>query len=500
MQYPSNGMRNGPGSPAPAGPAPASQVAASRAPANQPPQQDQRPQPNQAQQPAQPPQPNQASQANQPQQRQLARVARETTRENPWPLSLLSKNIKQYVDRMSPLWVEGQVVQLNERPATKMSFLTMRDVNEDISMDVTAFGGVLQSTGGAVQAGTRVVAYVKPTFWMRSGRLNLQAQEIHPVGIGDLLAQIEQLRKRLQAEGLFNPEIKKPLPFLPRTIGLICGRNAKAKDDVLVNAKARWPGAEFEIREVLVQGPGAVPGVSQAIAELDALEHVDVIIIARGGGSVEDLLPFSDETMVRAAFAARKPIVSAIGHEGDAPLLDLVADVRASTPTDAARRVVPDLAEENRNLARTVTTMRLRVEERIVREREYLDLLRSHPVLKTPTGSLQMHENVLEQLTQRMRHAITNRIGRERQGLSSTTATLRAMSPQATLERGYSIIKAPGVGVLTDVRNVKKGDILEAVLAHGSMITTVFGTRPPVTEDYAAAEADPATDAGTTHE
>ncbi|MDO5049459.1 MAG: exodeoxyribonuclease VII large subunit [Actinomycetaceae bacterium] len=437
---------------------------------------------NQAPQPARQ-NPQQPTHNTPAEQRQLARVARETTRENPWPLSLLSKNIKQYVDRMSPLWIEGQVVQLNERPATKMSFLTIRDVNEDISMDVTTFGGVLQASGGAVQAGTRVVAYVKPSFWTRSGRLNLQAQEIHPVGIGDLLAQIELLRKRLQAEGLFDPARKKPLPFLPRTIGLICGRNAKAKDDVLVNATARWPGAQFEVREVLVQGPGAAPGVSQAIAELDALEHVDVIIIARGGGSVEDLLPFSDESMVRAAAAAHKPIVSAIGHEGDAPLLDLVADVRASTPTDAARRVVPDLAEENRNLARTVTTMRLRVEERIVREREYLELLRSHPVLKTPTGSLQMHEKVLDQLTQSMRHAVSTRISRERQGLSATTATLRAMSPQATLERGYAIIKAPGIGVLKDVRDVKKGDILEAVLARGSMITTVFGTRPPEDPD-----------------
>ena len=275
---------------------------------------------------------------------------------------------------------------------------------------------------------------------MRSGRLNLQAQEIHPVGIGDHCPD-RATRKHLQAEGPSTRRSRNHSPSSPHDRpDLWPKREGEGRRPV--NAKARWPGAEFEIREVLVQGPGAVPGVSQAIAELDALEHVDVIIIARGGGSVEDLLPFSDETMVRAAFAARKPIVSAIGHEGDAPLLDLVADVRASTPTDAARRVVPDLAEENRNLARTVTTMRLRVEERIVREREYLDLLRSHPVLKTPTGSLQMHENVLEQLTQRMRHAITNRIGRERQGLSSTTATLRAMSPQATLERGYSIIKA----------------------------------------------------------
>ncbi|MDO5034269.1 MAG: exodeoxyribonuclease VII large subunit [Actinomycetaceae bacterium] len=408
-----------------------------------------------------------------------ARLARDTTRENPWPLALLSKNMKQYIDRMSPLWVEAQVVQLNERPATKMSFLTIRDVNEDVSMDVTVFGGVLAQTGGAVQAGTRVVARVKPTFWERSGRLNLQAAEIYPVGIGDLLAQIEMLRKRLAAEGLFNAEHKKPLPFLPRTIGLICGRNAKAKDDVLVNATARWPGARFEIREVLVQGPGAAPGVSAAIAELDALEHVDVIIVARGGGSVEDLLPFSDEQIVRAAFNTRTPIVSAIGHEGDAPLLDLVADVRASTPTDAARKVVPDLKEERMNLARAREAMLLRVSEMVARERRYLTLLQDRPVLREPTGSLQVYKTSLSQTVQTMRHLVESRVIRERTALATNTATLRAMSPQSTLERGYSIVKAPGVGVVTDVASVKKGDILEVMLARGSMITTVFGTQPP---------------------
>lgn len=408
----------------------------------------------------------------------LAKVARETTRENPWPLALLSKNMKQYIDRMSALWVEGQIVQLNERPSTRMSFLTIRDVDEDVSMDVTVFGGVLQRTGGAVQAGTRVVAYVKPTFWERSGRLNLQASEIHPVGVGDLLAQIEQLRQKLQAEGLFNAEHKKLLPFLPRTIGLICGRNAKAKDDVLVNAMARWPGARFEIREVLVQGPNCPPEVSAAIAELDAIESVDVIIVARGGGSVEDLLPFSDERIIRAAFKANKPVVSAIGHEGDAPLLDLVADVRASTPTDTARKVVPDLKEEHANLARALESIRSRAQMQIKRESEYLNLLKDRPVLKEPTGSLQIYKTGLTQAVTNMRHFVSARIDRERAGLVEAAATLRALSPQATLERGYSIVKAPGVGLVKDSASVKKGDILEIMLARGSMIATVFGTQP----------------------
>lgn len=407
-----------------------------------------------------------------------ARFARETTRENPWPLRLLSENIKTYVDRMSPLWIEGQIVQLNERAATRMSFLTIRDVEAEISMDVTAFGNVLANAGGTLKPGSRVVAHVKPSFWTKTGRLSLQAREIHPIGVGDLLAQIEALRQKLAAEGLFADGHKKPLPFLPRRIGLICGQNAKAKDDVIVNATARWPGAQFAIREVLVQGSGCVADVTRALGELDAIEDVDVIVIARGGGAVEDLLPFSDEVMLRAVFAARTPVVSAIGHEGDAPLLDLVADYRASTPTDAARTIVPDLHAELDGLSRATSTLRQRVRHRIDTERERLDLLIQRPVLTSPAMSLTSHTQGLAQAVTSLRHHITMRLTNAQSEMSEATATLRAMSPQATLERGYSIIKAPAKGIVTDAADVKKGDVLEAVLARGSMIVTVFGSNP----------------------
>ncbi|MCI1867008.1 MAG: exodeoxyribonuclease VII large subunit, partial [Actinomyces sp.] len=250
----------------------------------------------------------------------------------------LTENIKVYVDRMSEMWVEGQVVEYKPRPGTKMAFFVLRDTEADTSMTVSTFPGVLDRTGPGFDEGARVVVRVKPTFWERRGTLNLRAAEVHLQGIGDLLARIEELRHALDAEGLFAEGRKVPLPFLPQRVGLICGRNAKAKDDVIVNATARWPGITFEIREVAVQGPSCVPQVSAAMAELDALPEVDVIVVARGGGAVEDLLPFSDEVLVRAAAAVRTPLVSAIGHEGDAPLLDLVADYRASTPTDAARR------------------------------------------------------------------------------------------------------------------------------------------------------------------
>lgn len=407
------------------------------------------------------------------------RLARDTTREHPWPLAKLSENIKIYVDKMSALWVEAQVVQLADRGATKMSFLTLRDVDQDISMEVSAFGNVISASEAPITPGSRVVAHVKPTFWTKSGRLALQAKEIYPVGLGDLLARIEILRQKLHAEGLFNEEHKKPLPFLPKRIGLICGNNAKAKDDVLVNATARWPGAQFEIREVLVQGAGAVAGVTQALAELDLLPDVEVIVIARGGGSVEDLLPFSDETIVRAVFNAHTPVVSAIGHEGDSPLMDLVADYRASTPTDAARRIVPDLAAELQGLSNATAELRNRVRTRVNHEAQQLHLLLERPVLKTPAASLQSHFEKLASVHTQLTHAVSLKLSQAQADLSSAISTLRAISPQATLERGYAIIKAPGKGVITEATQVNKGEILEARLAKGSMIVTVFGTSTP---------------------
>ena len=282
--------------------------------------------------------------------RELAPRANLTTAENPWPLRLLSSKIDQYVARMSQVWVEGQVIQLNRRPGAGMAFLTLRDTDADISMSVSIYARVLDAvlarTGAELGEGARVVVRAKPTFWAKRGSLQLQADDIRPVGVGDLLARIEQLRRILAAEGLFDAERKRPLPFLPRKVGLVCGRQAKAKDDVLVNARLRWPGLPFEVREVAVQGARAVGEVTRAIQELDTDAQIDVIVVARGGGAVEDLLPFSDEGLVRAAAACRTPLVSAIGHETDCPLLDLVADYRASTPTDAARRIVPDLAQE----------------------------------------------------------------------------------------------------------------------------------------------------------
>lgn len=407
-----------------------------------------------------------------------AAKAADTTRDNPWPLSRLTQNIKIYVDRMSALWVEGQVVQYNPRPGSRMAFFTLRDTESDTSMTVTAFPNVITAIGAGFEEGVKVVARVKPVFWERSGSLNLQAAEIHLQGLGDLLAQIEHLRQRLAAEGLFDTDRKKPLPFLPRVIGLVCGRNAKAKDDVIVNASARWPAARFEVREVAVQGQYAVREVTQAIAELDSLPQVDVIVVARGGGSVEDLLPFSDEALVRAAAQASTPLVSAIGHEGDAPLLDYVADYRASTPTDAARRIVPDLAQELDGLARAREGMRSAIQRRLAQERYNLDLLVSRPIFLAPAATLEPHRTFIDSALTSLRTQVERRLNSERQSILQASATLQALSPQATLERGYSMLRLPSGELVRDASQVPKGTLVEGILAQGRLVAQVVGSTP----------------------
>ena len=407
-----------------------------------------------------------------------AAKAADTTRDNPWPLSRLTQNIKIYVDRMSALWVEGQVVQYNPRPGSRMAFFTLRDTESDTSMTVTAFPNVITAIGAGFEEGVKVVARVKPVFWERSGSLNLQAAEIHLQGLGDLLAQIERLRQRLAAEGLFDTDRKKTLPFLPRVIGLVCGRNAKAKDDVIVNASARWPAARFEVREVAVQGQYAVREVTQAIAELDSLPQVDVIVVARGGGSVEDLLPFSDEALVRAAAQASTPLVSAIGHEGDAPLLDYVADYRASTPTDAARRIVPDLAQELDGLARAQEGMRSAIQRRLAQERYNLDLLVSRPIFLAPAATLEPHRTFIDSALTSLRTQVERRLNSERQSILQASATLQALSPQATLERGYSMLRLPSGELVRDASQVPKGTLVEGILAQGRLVAQVVGSTP----------------------
>ncbi len=396
----------------------------------------------------------------------LPQMAHQTSPEHPWPLRLLSAKVREYVEAMSRLWVEGEVMTLQRRPGAKVQFLTLRDTEEQVSMTVKIMSHLLPPT---VSSGSRIVVWAKPDFYPGNGSLSLWAQEIRPVGTGDILARIEALKARLQAEGLFAPERKKPLPFLPRSIGLIVGRNTKAKEDVIVNATLRWPGVHFTIREVQVQGTAAVSQMIPALQELDSLPYVDVIILARGGGSVEDLLPFSEEPLLRAIAATNTPVVSAIGHEGDNPISDYVADLRASTPTDAAKKVVPDMREELALITTSLERMRRALASRIAREQTTLSALTSHPVLANPQTMVNMRRQDLESLRLWMHTHMRRALSQETASLHSSLSQLRALSPKATLERGYSILLDSSRHVLSDSRHTHIGESLTAVLARGTL-------------------------------
>ncbi|MGQ4537754.1 exodeoxyribonuclease VII large subunit [Dermabacteraceae bacterium P7074] len=398
-----------------------------------------------------------------------AATAAETTPDNPWPLRLLSVNVEKYVSRMSALWVEGELVQLNRRPGSGLAFMTVRDAEVDMSFSVPVREVHLKRAGVDLLPGSRIVFHAKPTFWSKRGSLQLEADEVRPVGIGELLARLEKLKQALAAEGLFDAARKRPLPFLPRRVGLICGRQSAAEKDVVVNGERRWPGIEFVIREVAVQGERAVREVTAALNELDGMPGVDVIIISRGGGSVEDLLPFSDESLVRRVAATSVPVVSAIGHEVDTPLLDLVADLRASTPTDAAKRVVPDFWQERELAEQARLRLRSALRARLSREREGLAQVRSRPVLARPLTLIEgPRREVREQVVlarTRMRALFSERM-RE---VDFFRQQVRALSPLSTLRRGYAVVQDEEGRTVTDPAQVASGAALSLRLAEGRL-------------------------------
>lgn len=391
--------------------------------------------------------------------------------ENPQPLRTIAGAVRNWVERLGEVWVEAQVIELN-RHRNGTGYLTLRDLTEEVSVQASCPVAVLD-VAGPLTVDTTVVTRVRPRYWYRSGRLTYELMEIRPSGEGRLLAQLEQLKRMLQAEGLFDPLRKKPLPFLPRRVGLITGAGSAAERDVLENMRRRWPAVVVTVCHTLVQGPQAAAGVMAALADLDAEPEVDVIVIARGGGSLEDLLPFSDEGLVRAVAGAETPVVSAIGHEPDQPILDLVADLRASTPTDAAKRVVPDAATELGHLS-TVRTRLDRAMERAVTVRtEQLAALRSRPVLRAPTGALDLHAERLTSLRERGLRAVEGRLRTEEIGLHHARQRGRALSPRSTLERGYAILLDADERPVTSTAEVDEGDGLTARLADGSMVVQV---------------------------
>ncbi|MEU9664785.1 exodeoxyribonuclease VII large subunit [Streptomyces bobili] len=394
-------------------------------------------------------------------------MAVNTSAEAPLPVGEVSRLIGGWIERLGAVWVEGQITQLSRRPGAGVVFLTLRDPSHDISVGVTCFRQVFDTVADVVGEGARVVVHAKPEWYAPRGQLSLRAVEIRPVGVGELLARLEQLKKSLAAEGLFAVERKQPLPFLPQLIGLVCGRASAAERDVLENARHRWPAVRFEVRNVAVQGVHAVPQVVQAVKELDARADVDVIIVARGGGSVEDLLPFSDEQLVRAVAACRTPVVSAIGHEPDNPLLDHVADVRASTPTDAAKRVVPDVGEELERVRMLRGRARRCVEAFVEREERGLGHALGRPVIRDPHRMIDERADQVSSLADRSRRTLGHLLDRADSELSHTHARVVGLSPAATLKRGYAVLQKADGHVVRDPGEVAADEILRARVAAG---------------------------------
>jgi exodeoxyribonuclease VII large subunit len=370
----------------------------------------------------------------------------ETSADSPVPVRVVAVRIGEWISRLGEIWIDGQVAQLSRRPGMATQFLVLRDPDANISLSVTCPRAVLPES---VAEGSRVVLRARPDFYLERGTLSLRATEVRQVGLGELLARLEALRKLLAAEGLFAADRKRALPFLPRRIGLITGRASAAERDVVDNARRRLPGARFRLANVAMQGPTAVNEVVDALRELEADPDVDVIVIARGGGGVEDLLPFSNETLVRAVSEARTPVVSAIGHESDRPLLDLVADLAASTPTDAAKRIVPDLADERRSVADLRARARGRLQARIEREHE---LMAGLPQRLRNTVRVRIAREAQETaaLRARARLRTTALVQAGRDDLGHVRARVRALSPQATLERGYAVVRTAGGGVVRE--------------------------------------------------
>jgi exodeoxyribonuclease VII large subunit len=390
----------------------------------------------------------------------------ETSAESPAPVRVISENLKEYIDRLGPIWIEGEISEINER--TGMAFMRLRDTSVDMSLSVMCHRTVLAPVSPLPQ-NARVVILAKVSFYAKNGTISLSAKEIRQVGIGELLARLEHLKQLLAAEGLFALDLKKDLPVLPRRVGLICGRNSAAEKDVVENARRRWPAVQFEIREVAVQGAAAVIEVSAALRDLEANSDVDVIIITRGGGSFEDLLPFSDEGLVRLAASCETPIVSAIGHEQDAPLLDLVADVRASTPTDAAKKVVPDIEEE---LA-MINQLRDRANRRLLNfldlETSGLNAVRERPVLKDPMVLITTRQEIIAGLRDRSHRSTSHAVDLAREELLHIYARVRSLSPQSTLDRGYSVVQRADGSIARDPKVLSAGERLRIRLALGEI-------------------------------
>ena len=402
--------------------------------------------------------------------------------ESPWPVRELNQKVKGWIEKLGHVWVEGQITQVSSKRTWKLSYITLRDVQAEMSVQLTCPTRLVQDAARPAQSGDRVIVYGKPAFYGGTGQFSLWVTDIRPVGLGELLARIEQLRVALHAEGLFDPRLKRPLPFLPKKIGLVTSRGSAAERDVLSVATDRWQAVQFRVENATVQGANAVADVLKALAALEADPDVDVIIVARGGGSVEDLLPFSDEALVRAVSRMTTPVVSAIGHEPDNPLLDNVADLRAATPTDAAKRVVPDVAAELQLIAdlrgRSAHSLRRWVDRGV----QEITALRSRPVLSSPLARIDLLADELTRDVAAIRRDILRMVQLGEQTTAALRAQVSALGPGATLARGYAVVQVKSRDggpdeVVTSIEQSPPGSQLRIRVGDGSITAATMATK-----------------------
>jgi exodeoxyribonuclease VII large subunit len=398
--------------------------------------------------------------------------------DNPWPVRSVAMMVKDWIDKLGTVWIEGQIAQLNVRPNSGTAYITLRDPAADMSLQITCPRDLVYNAPVKLAEGTQVIMHGRPNFFVGRGSFSLRVNQIRAVGIGELLARIDRLRKLLDAEGLFDPRLKRPIPFLPKTVGLITGRASAAEKDVMSVAEARWPAVRFALRNTIVQGPSAVAQIVDALRDLDGNPEVDVIVLARGGGSVEDLLPFSDETLCREIAKCTTPVVSAIGHEPDNPLCDLVADLRAATPTDAAKRVVPDAVAEQARVADLRGRSARALRSWVHREQRTLAQLRSRPVLAQPLAALTARAEEIHRARATARRDVTRLLDAEARSVGHLSARLATLGPAATLARGYAVVQvvSGSMAVLRSTGDAPAGTRLRIRVADGAITTVSEGS------------------------
>ncbi|MFJ6679049.1 exodeoxyribonuclease VII large subunit [Microbacterium sp. NPDC091382] len=398
---------------------------------------------------------------------------RDSSPETPTSVSRLNETIRDFVQKWGSVWVEGEITAWNLRGGHV--FGRLKDAGGDGMLSFRMWSSTLQRTPGDLKVGDRVVACVKADYFTKTGDFSFTVSSMRHVGLGDQLERLERLRSTLRAEGLFDPERKKPLPFLPHMIGLITGERSDAEKDVHRNAELRWPHVRFRTIHAAVQGDRCVPETLAALRALDADPEVDVIVIARGGGDPQTLLGFSDERLLRAVAAASTPVVSAIGHENDHPLLDDVADLRASTPTDAAKRVVPDVSEQRAVVQQLRSRARTRLTQRVAHDITALAQLRSRPVLRDPESMLTSRAHEIVALSSRGREMMTRRWDAAARTTAELRASLRALSPGATLDRGYAIAHLAGGAIVRDAHQAPAGTDVVVTVGRGSFAARSAG-------------------------